>query len=260
MPYLKKKPDDLKEYTWDDSYELPGDVVYRESLLDQGQNNVLRKIDFDPEVLMDEPPMITTELYPWKLEICGDVIRLLAASGKPVITYVVDPQTNTINALFDNQNIDSVPDLKRHCCRDAGESFSCTITCRTNYELEMCVSGFLQLTACSYALPNTNIIAIDLSDIESAIVKGSAGVYRTASADPAELKMQIIALLQSVLNAKKGAASIILRFAGFLSMHEINDCLDYVISATEPLSIDVWVMANVQYSGGDPYRIDVWAF
>ena len=259
MSDLNKNPDLLDEYTWDDSDELPGDIVYYESLLDQGQDNVRRKI-FDPDVLIDEPPMITAELYPWKLEICGDVIRLLAASGKPVVTYVADPQTNTLNVLFDNQNIDSVPFLKRDCCKDAGESFSCTIECRTTYELEKCVSGFLQLTADNYALPNTNIIAIDLLDIEEAIVKGSTGIYQTALADPGELKTQTIALLRSILNAKKNAASIILRFAGFLSMHEISDCLDRVTSATEPLNIDVWVMANIQPGREDLYRIDVWAF
>ena len=116
------------------------------------------------------------------------------------------------------------------------------------------------MTADNYALPNTNIIAIDLLDIESAIVKDSAGIYRTALADPAELKTQTIALLRSVLNAKKNAASIILRFAGFLSMHEISDCLDHVSNATEPLNINVLVMANVQSGREDLYRIDVWAF
>ena len=257
---LIKYTDELKEYTWDGSDELPGDVVYQESLLDQGQNSERRKIGFDPDELIDEPPMITTELYPWKLEVCGDVIRLLAASGKPVITYVADPATNTLNVLFENQNIDYIPFMKRDCCRDAGESFSCTIKCRNTDDLKKCVFGFVYLTAGGYALPMENLIDMDLYDVEKAIVKSTDGVYRTAQADPAEVKEKTIALLRSALNEKKNAAGVILRFGGVRSFNLISDCLDHVSNATDPLNIDILVMANIQYSGEDPYRIDVWAY
>ncbi len=263
MNDLNKYPDVSDEYPWDDSDELPGDVLYLGSLLDEEQNIERRKIDFDPETLIDEPPMITTELYPWKLEIRGDVIHLLASDGKPVITYVADPQTNILNVLFENQNIDSDDSfchLKRDCCRAAGESFSCTIECRSTYELEKCVSGFLQLTAGGYALPNTNVISLDLSDVERIIAKGTEGIYRTALADPAELKTKTITLLRSVLNAKKNAANIILRFEGSFSLHEISDCFDHISRAAEALDIGFLVMANIQPGREDLYSIDVWAF
>ena len=58
--------------------------------------------------IIDEPPMITTELYPWKLEINGDVIRLLAADGKPVVTCVADSATNTLNVLAHNDSLFAV--------------------------------------------------------------------------------------------------------------------------------------------------------
>lgn len=204
--------------------------------------------------IIDEPPMITTELYPWKLEINGDVIRLLAADGKPVVTCVADSATNTLNVLFDNQNIDS-EDLRDDCCKYAGESFSCTIECRSNYDLAACVHGFMRLTADGYALPLTNLIGLDLADVERVTAQGTTGIYRTALADPNEIKTCFMDLLRSALEARPDATSIILRIEGDFYLNQISNCVEDVMETMELL-----VMANALPGQEDYIRLDVWVF
>ena len=204
--------------------------------------------------LIEELPMITTELYPWKLEINGDVIRLLAADGKPVVTCVADSVTNTLNVLFDNQNIHS-EDLRDDCCKCAGESFSCMIECRSYYDLAACIHGFMWLTADGYALPLTNMIGLDLADVERIIARSTTGIYRTGLAAPNEIKACFMNLLQSALEARPDATSIILRSEGDLYLNQIGNCIEDVMEKMEPL-----VMANVLPGQEDHVKLDIWAF
>ncbi len=204
--------------------------------------------------LIEELPMITTELYPWKLEINGDVIRLLAADGKPVVTYVADLATNTLNVLFENQNID-FDNLRDDCCKCAGESFSCAIECRSAYDLMACVHGFICLTADGYALPQTNMIDLDLADVEQVIAKGATGVYRTALVDPAKTKACAMNLLQSIWDEWLDVNYIILRYEGDFYLNQISKYLD----DEEEIMVDL-VMANYLPGQEDYVRVDMWAF